>query len=298
MAMQTILPNLRTAESSVVEHRIKKILESGRQLWLVNCSDEVNEGGMKSLLNVNFTDNNGHVTPLVFPDTYLPINLTAHVRKEEILSSREFKTYINAGMLRPVPSKKAEAMLATEDAREEMERLNSRRRGSRKEAEKLRKELGKVPPSGKVKFDSVHPDDRGREKEEEPVTAVNNRVQTLCARVQSGGLTPRVAIAELRNIKLTQEDYGYIIGNSRAQNDDGSFDDALADWASERLVKEATRLAAARLEARKKAKEQEASKAPNRTPMKSKESTTPAAKRVAVPHPSAPRAVIPTVRRK
>jgi len=188
-----------------------------------------------------FTDSRGKTIHVNFPDSFLPIRITDTVPHDVLLESADLWAYINHGLLRPIAAKKAQMILATDDAKEERERLTTRSKGIREsDGDKMRREGG-VMPSGQTRFDSQHPDDRGgKPVEDDRPPVVQNRVMAICGRVEAGQLKPRAAIAEFKNLRLTQEDLGYIMGNARCQGEnlDGRtlFDNSVIDWASDTLV--------------------------------------------------------------
>jgi len=240
--MRVLMPDDTFTDSKHTQ-RVRKLLEARKPLWVVNTSDAMY--GVRAVHFITFTDQNGKTKSINFPDTYLPICITNKVDHDTILQSADFWAYINAGLLRAIPPKKASVLLGTEDASEEKERLQLRSRGSRgNRGDKLRRQSG-VRPTGQTRFDTAHPDDRGRNASAEADTPrVKNRVMAICGRVEAGNLNPRSACAELRNMRLSREDLGYVMGNARYRDPEtGDFDDTVCNWANEQLIEKSMKLA-------------------------------------------------------
>lgn len=250
--MRVELPSLNAGRTSRATRRIHGILDKKGELWVVNSSEQVLDQGVKAVHFIVFVDQHGKTRHINFPDSYLPICLTAKLDHETIRGSSDFWAYVNAGMLKAIPPKKARALLRAPDAEEERERLELRSRGSRgqrKTGERLRKQGG-IRPTGSTRFDDRHPDDKGgrdsRSEDEGP--KISNRVMAICGRVEAGHLTTRAAVAELKNMKLGRADLGYIMGNARVlQKDERTgeefFDDTVANWAEDLMFKKAMRTA-------------------------------------------------------
>jgi len=240
--MRVLLPETNFRDSRHTR-RIRKLLEAGKSVWLINTSDE--HLGTKSVIYIHLVDERGKAFHVNLPDTYLPINLTNRVPHDVLLQSNDFWAYVNRGFLRAIPPRKAREILGEPEALEEKERLRRRQKGARGN----RKAQQRVSPTGPTQYDSQHPEDAGKNVEEDfQPPRINNRVVAICGRLEAGQISPGAAIGELRSVgKLSREDLGYIIGNGRYRSpDDGSFNSRVPNWAHEQLTKRAEKLAAKR----------------------------------------------------
>jgi len=240
--MRVLLPDTNFSDSRH-SRRIRKLLDEGKSLWLINTSDE--HLGTKSVIYIHLVDERGKAFHVNLPDTYLPINLTNRVPRDVLLQSNDFWAYVNRGFLRAIPPRRAREILGHPEAKEEKERLRRRQKGARSN----RKARQRVAPTGPTQYDANHPEDTGREADEDfQPPRINNRVVAICGRLEAGQINPGAAIGELRSVgKLSREDLGYIIGNGRYRNpDDGGFNDRVPNWAHDQLTERAEKLAAKR----------------------------------------------------
>lgn len=241
--MRVLIPTTQVRDTKHAQ-RVRKMLEERKPLWVVNSSDE--QFNTKAVHFITFTDATGRTRHINFPDTYLPVCITNEIDADVLLASPDFWAYINRGLIKAIPPKRARRLLDMPEAEEEQERLRVRQRGARgaKRGDRLRRQAG-VRPTGATKFDSQHPDDRGKDmRAEDEGPKVQNRVMAVCGRVEAGQLGPRPAIAELRNMKLSREDLGYIMGNARYMDSETrESNDSVADWASDQLYRRAIRSA-------------------------------------------------------
>lgn len=220
--MRTMLPGSSEGEdTSKHVARVRSRLESGKPVFLKNM------GEPRGIIHLGFVKGNGRSSHLNFPDTYLPIDITAHAPHDALIQSSDLMHCISIGLLRPVPSKVARAMLDDEDAHEEISRLAQRMKTSTRETNAARTRGGTNPTM--VATNGQAPNDlaaqrtaRAEERESEELPdPVNARIQAIVARFQSNLITEGAALSELKSMDetLTREDLGYLVGNGAHPQD-------------------------------------------------------------------------------
>lgn len=224
--MRVMIPGASNEQASEAADRVRKILEAKKPLYLANKSSP------RSIIFISYTDAKGDRKHQNFPDSYLPVCVTDRITPEQLLESPDLWSYISAGLLVPVPSKKAKEMLSTPEAEEERTRLKART--GRSTSKVGRTIQFRNSPTGKVTADSVHPERESESEDDEGEPQLNKRLVTIMAQFQEGEMSEGTALSEIKSIsEMTREDYGYLV--SHGVTEDGRS--RISDYAMERLQK-------------------------------------------------------------
>ena len=153
------------------------------QLFVLNTSSRVMPDKKRTDVLVDVMSG-GEPSLVIVKDTWLPIDVTENVPREDALKSPVFRKAVQRGMLQIISTEEAEKMLATEDAIDERQRLSLRN-------------SQEVVESAETINDESNPE-----------LKVSPQVVELMNRT----MTPRDRLASLKNMQdhLTKEDLHYI----------------------------------------------------------------------------------------
>lgn len=175
--------------------------DKGR-VWALNTSEQV---GQRGLVIFTVPKPNGTGGDLVrVLKSFVPMDLTQQVPKNQLMNSAEFRSTIGKGLLRLCTEEYANALLTSEDGREEARRIEHQLRASR-----MAEETGGVSNTDEDEtFDPKNPSGATKEALQEEREArtqrdlsheVNMRVQTLTADAENENWSAVQIVNALRN---------------------------------------------------------------------------------------------------
>lgn len=85
-------------------------------VWVLN---KTNPSGLVSFV----VDNNGRRVAVNIPLTWIPFDLATRCTKRSLLESPQFRRIVSAGMIRIIDTRSAEALLDSDDAKAEQQRV-------------------------------------------------------------------------------------------------------------------------------------------------------------------------------
>lgn len=182
--------------------------------WLLRHDCEVYVRNMtkpRGNVVLNITLPNGKNQVVKIPKTFLPINLSEHAAPDVLGGSHDLKSYIRKGILDLIWPPKAEADLNTEEARDEMRRLNisdfsqMSKWTSKRQSEALDTERNAELLRASTKFDVAA----------QEAQTISPRVMQLVENYKSDDMSAKELLVELRAIDsdLTATDCSYLIAN-------------------------------------------------------------------------------------
>lgn len=103
-----------------------------KSIYVLNNTALVSKNGVArrkpGILNIGIVHDNGQVTSVTIPETWIPIDVTEQCQKEELLKSSVFRSQINNGVLKLISEEEAQEIFDNDpDAIEELERLQFER---------------------------------------------------------------------------------------------------------------------------------------------------------------------------
>jgi len=185
------------------ELKLDKLLDDGKPIYVLNNS---NPRGVLVISLVHPTT--GNVTPIKIPVTWVPICVTDHVPPEQLRSSLDFRGYLRKGIIKLVDPDKAEKILSSKEAKDELERIN------------------------KSEFaDGFDVSVRAMGSDKDAATEVNPKVMDIVLRLESQDISANDALNQLKSIytTLTKQDLAYIAQNATTES--------IAQWAEKMLTK-------------------------------------------------------------
>ena len=97
-------------------------------IWVLNSSAN-SDAGQAGEIHIGIPKQNGtKIDPLFIPQTWLPVEVTKQIPREQLLASSEFRQSINKGLLTLIDAASAKEILAQDGAKEETVRLDELRR--------------------------------------------------------------------------------------------------------------------------------------------------------------------------
>ncbi len=188
--------------SKVVE--LDELLNEGRKVFVKNTSRPMGH------IVLTFVTPNGRSIPRPIPRTFIPICLTDTLSPDVIKQSSDLRLFLNKGVIRLIDPDEATKELQSEEAQEELKRLNlsdfSSAAVATERVSKMSNQQTYVPavnnPNAPVEGVTLDP--------------VNNRVKATLLQVEAKDLTEREAVAEFRIMRdeLTNHDLTYIIAQT------------------------------------------------------------------------------------
>lgn len=101
---------------------------SNEPIWVLNTSVS-SDAGQAGEIHIGIPKQNGtKIDPLFVPQTWLPIEVTKQIPREQLLASSEFRQSINKNLLALIAPESALKILEQEGAKEELTRLDELRR--------------------------------------------------------------------------------------------------------------------------------------------------------------------------
>jgi hypothetical protein len=184
--------------ANVVE--LDALLADGKKVYVRNTSRPMGH------IVLTFVTPNGRSIPRPIPRTFIPICLTDTLSPDVIKQSSDLRLFLNKGVIRLVDPDVATKELQSEEAQEELKRLNlsdfSAAAVATERVSKMTDQQTYVPavnnPNAPVEGVVIDP--------------VNNRVKATLLQVEAKDLTEREAVAEFRIMRdeLTTHDLTYI----------------------------------------------------------------------------------------
>ena len=183
------------------ELKLDKLLDDNKPIYVLNNS---NPRGILVISLVHPTT--GNVTPIKIPVTWVPICVTDHVPPEQLRDSLDFRGYLRKGIIKLVDPDKAEKILASKEAKEELERINKSEFADRFD----------------VSVKAMGSNDASSE--------INPKVMDIVLRLESQDITANDALNQLKSIytTLSKQDLAYIAQNAT---------ESIAKWAERMLTK-------------------------------------------------------------
>jgi hypothetical protein len=180
------------------------LLNEGKKVFVKNTSRPMGH------IVLTFVTPNGKSIPRNIPRTFIPICLTDTLSPDVIRQSSDLRLFLNKGVIQLVDPDMATKELQSEEAQEELKRLNlsdfSAAAVATDRVSKIENQQTYVSavnnPNEPVEGVTVDP--------------VNNRVKATLLMVEAKDLTEREAVAEFRIMKdeLTNHDHTYIIAQT------------------------------------------------------------------------------------
>ncbi len=189
--------------SKVVE--LDELLKAGQKVFVKNTSRPMGH------IVLTFVTPNGRSIPRPIPRTFIPICLTDTLSPDVIKESSDLRLFLNKGVIKLIDPDEATRELRTDEAQEELKRLNlsdfSAAATATDRVSKMTDQQTYVPavnnPNAPVEGVVIDP--------------VNNRVKATLLQVEAKDLSEREAVAEFRIMRdeLTNHDMTYIISQSQ-----------------------------------------------------------------------------------
>jgi hypothetical protein len=188
--------------ANVVE--LDALLKDGKKVFVKNTSRPMGH------IVLTFVTPNGKSIPRPIPRTFIPICLTDTLSPDVIRQSSDLRLFLNKGVIQLIDPDEATKELQSEEAQEELKRLNLSDFSS-----------AAVATERVSKMENQQTYVSAVNNPNEPVEGVivdpvNNRVKATLLMVEAKDLTEREAVSEFRIMKdeLTNHDHTYIIAQT------------------------------------------------------------------------------------
>jgi len=210
----------KTLSFSRVENKIFNFFKEGKlmaKLTLEQAAQSgkiyvINKSKPKGDILISFIQpGSGKSFVATIPKTWIPIAVSEAVPMQVILESVDFRSYLQSKMIELIPASEAEAILSTEDAKEELARIYTSKFSDEET---------------KIKNDDEDSDDEKKIDVQSFIKDENLLVKDILER-NDGGKTS-VILNELRSVEeeLTKEDLVYVIKNTAGK---------VRSWAEKKL---------------------------------------------------------------
>jgi hypothetical protein len=183
------------------------LLNDGKKVFVKNTSRPMGH------IVLTFVTPNGRSIPRPIPRTFIPICLTDTLSPDVIKQSSDLRLFLNKGVIKLIDPDEATKELQSEEAQEELKRLNlsdfSSAAKATERVSKMTDQQTYVPavnnPNAPIEGVTLDP--------------VNNRVKATLLQVEAKDMTEREAVAEFRIMRdeLTNHDMTYIISQSAVE---------------------------------------------------------------------------------
>ncbi len=181
------------------------LLNEGKKIFVENTSRPMGH------IVLTFVNPNGSAVPRPIPRTFIPICLTDTLSPDVIRQSSDLRLFLSKGVIKLIDPEEATKALQSEDAQEELQRLNisdfSVSSSATEKVLQMEQQQTYVPavnnPNAPV--EGVIPD------------PVNNRVKATLLQVEAKDMTEREAVSEFRIMQgeMTTHDLTYVISQSQ-----------------------------------------------------------------------------------
>ena len=196
---------------------LETLIKAGKKIYVTNESGKMT--GSKGIIHLTFIDfSSGKSIPFTIPRTWLPVCISDFIPEQTLINSYDLRNMIGKEFLTLIDPEKADKILKTPEAKDERKRLQDAERSSRNMNTNI--SVKDVDSDTKI----IGPESSARIAQGlEPISSedrVNARVRDILLRAETGDLTGRMAVAELRSIAsdLKVEDASYIISNAQDTN--------------------------------------------------------------------------------
>src|ERR1700757_1022156 len=98
-------------------------------VYVLNNTVNTSKKKQVSAVAITVTLPNGGPRLVQIPDTFVPVDLSMQITKEELVKSPDFLTIVNRQMIKILPDDEAESLLDDEDAQIEQQRITDRMNG-------------------------------------------------------------------------------------------------------------------------------------------------------------------------
>ena len=184
---------------------LDSLLNDGKKIFVKNTSRPMGH------IVLTFVNPNGAAVPRPIPRTFIPICLTDTLSPDVIKQSSDLRLFLSKGVIKLIDPDEATKELQTEDAQEELRRLNiSDFSASASATERVlqmetQQTYSPAINNPNAPVEGVVPD------------PVNNRVKATLLQVEAKDMTEREAVAEFRIMQgeLSSHDLTYIISQSQ-----------------------------------------------------------------------------------
>jgi hypothetical protein len=180
------------------------LLNDGKKVFVKNTSRPMGH------IVLTFVTPNGRSVPRNIPRTFIPICLTDTLSPDVIKQSSDLRLFLTKGVIKLIDPDEATKELQSEEAQEELKRLNLSDFSS---AAVATERVSKMSTQQTYVSAVNNPNEP---VEGVTVDPVNNRVKATLLQVEAKDLTEREAVAEFRIMRdeLTNHDLTYIIAQS------------------------------------------------------------------------------------
>jgi len=181
------------------------LLNEGKKIFVKNTSRPMGH------IVLTFVTPNGKSIPRPIPRTFIPICLTDTLSPDVIRQSSDLRLFLNKGVIKLVDPEEATRLLQTEEAQEEMNRLNLSDFSAASVATERVLQLENQQTYTSAINNPNSPVEGG------VLDPVNNRVKATLLQVEAKDMTEREAVGEFRIMRdeLTNHDLTYIISQSQ-----------------------------------------------------------------------------------
>jgi hypothetical protein len=188
--------------AKVVE--LDALLNEGKKVFVKNTSRPMGH------IVLTFVTPNGRSIPRPIPRTFIPICLTDTLSPDVIKQSSDLRLFLNKGVIRLIDPDEATKELQSDEAQEELKRLNL------SDFSSLATATDKVLQMENQQTYTPAVNNPNAPVEGVVIDPVNNRVKATLLMVEAKDMTEREAVAEFRIMKdeLTTHDLTYVISQS------------------------------------------------------------------------------------
>lgn len=206
-------------EGHIAAARIEmsEVRKSGnKNLYIINTSD-FDGTEQRGEVSLKFVGDSGNAERHRIPDSWIPHDITQYQEKEKWIRDTGLNKLINSGYLTLVDPDVAEAVLETEDAKQELKRLRERERALAPHAAKARQDANRQASLAREKYKAVDDVKRVSIQAAENGLKVSPRVMTIMTNKSTDEQQKLAALKSARGT-LTPGDINYIMVNCGKDN--------------------------------------------------------------------------------